>query len=229
MGRSNLMKQKTDTASAIEVLAKNIHMSYEQVASEVGVSKNTINNWMSNPDFIEKVYERYMQVSGTQLPYVIQAMIEEARLGNVHAAKLILEHFGKLEQKLHVKVESNFEKFISSVDAEDADFFDVTNEQSEVLDAIQEHVGDVNIKTPERPPSNNQPKVRDAYERARLKGKVSSKMKDVSEQDKQAQRYLIRKRAKEVGLEMLPPGRHSRSIKDDWMKKLEELEQKNEI
>ena len=99
MGRSSLIKQKADTTNAIEVLAKNIHMSYEQVASEVGVSKNTINNWMSNPDFIERVYERYMQVSGTQLPSVIQAMIEEARLGNVHAAKLILEHFLKLEQQ----------------------------------------------------------------------------------------------------------------------------------
>ena len=229
MGRSSLIKQKADTTNAIEVLAKNIHMSYEQVASEVGVSKNTINNWMSNPDFIERVYERYMQVSGTQLPSVIQAMIEEARLGNVHAAKLILEHFGKLEQKLHVKVESNFEKFISSVDAEEADFFDVTDEQTEVLNAIEEHVGDINIKTPERHPSNNQPRVRDAYEKARLNGKVKLRMKDVSEKDKQAQRYLIRKRAKAVGLEMLPPGRHSRSIKDDWMRKLEELEQKNEI
>ena len=153
MGRSSLIKQKADTTNAIEVLAKNIHMSYEQVASEVGVSKNTINNWMSNPDFIERVYERYMQVSGTQLPSVIQAMIEEARLGNVHAAKLILEHFGKLEQKLLVKVESNFEKFISSVDAEEADFFDVTDEQTEVLNAIEEHVGDINIKTPEPPSS----------------------------------------------------------------------------
>ena len=94
MGRSTLIKQKTDIATAVEVLAKNINMTYEQVANEVGVSKNTINNWMSNPEFIEKVYERYMQVAGAQLPYVVQAMIEEARLGNVHASKLILEHFG---------------------------------------------------------------------------------------------------------------------------------------
>ena len=227
MGRSTLVKQKTDIATAVEVLAKNINMTYEQVANEVGVSKNTINNWMSNPEFIERVYERYMQVAGAQLPYVVQAMIEEARLGNVHASKLILEHFGKLEQKLHVKVESNFEKFISSVDAEEADFFDITNEQTEVLNVIEQHIGDVNIEVPERHPSNNKPKLRDAYEKARLQGRVKSKMKDVSEKDKQAERYLIRKRAKAVGLEMLPPGRHSRSVKDEWMNKLEKLENEN--
>ena len=34
--------------------------------------------------------------------------------------------------------------------------------------------------------------------------------------DKQAERYLIRKRAKKVGLEMLPPGRHSKSVKNEW-------------
>tara|TARA_Y100001963_G_scaffold140135_1_gene206802 strand:- start:6582 stop:7265 length:684 start_codon:yes stop_codon:yes gene_type:complete len=224
MGRSTLVKQKTDIATAVEVLAKNINMSYEQVANEVGVSKNTINNWMSNPEFIERVYERYMQVAGAQLPYVVQAMIEEARLGNVHASKLILEHFGKLEQKLHVKVESNFEKFISSVNAEEADFFDITNEQTEVLDAIEQHIGDVEIEVPERHPSNDKPKLRDAYEKARLKGKVKSKMKDLSEKDKQAERYLIRKRAKKVGLEMLPPGRHSKSVKNEWLEKLEKLE-----
>ena len=227
MGRSTLIKQKADIATAVELLAKNINLTYEQVANEVGVSKNTISNWMSNSEFIEKVYERYMQVAGSQLPFVVQAMIEEARLGNVHAAKLILEHFGKLEQKLHIKVESNFEKFISSVDAEEADFFDITNEQSEVLDVIEEHVGDVKIEVPERHPSNDKPKLRDAYEKARLKGKVKSRMKDLSEKDKQAQRYLIRKRAKRVGLEMLPPGRHSRSVKDEWMKRLEELENEN--
>ena len=189
MGRSTLIKQKADIATAVELLAKNINLTYEQVANEVGVSKNTISNWMSNSEFIEKVYERYMQVAGSQLPFVVQAMIEEARLGNVHAAKLILEHFGKLEQKLHIKVESNFEKFISSVDAEEADFFDITNEQSEVLDVIEEHVGDVKIEVPERHPSNDKPKLRDAYEKARLKGKVKSRMKDLSEKDKQAQRY----------------------------------------
>ena len=47
------------------------------------------------------------------------------------------------------------------------------------------------------------------------------KEKEVS---KQANRYLIRKRAKAVGLELLPPGRKTRSERDEWMKELERLE-----
>ena len=108
MGNLTDIKKKNVSTRAIEVLSKNLHMTYEQVAKEAGVSKGTISTWMSNPDFIEKVYNRYMEVAGTELPAVVQAMIEEAKLGNVHAAKLILEHFGKLEQKLSIKVESNF-------------------------------------------------------------------------------------------------------------------------
>ena len=112
MGNLTDIKKKNVSTKAVEVLAKNLHMTYEQVANEAGVSKNTILKWMSNPDFIDKVYTRYMEIAGTELPAVVQAMIEEAKLGNVHAAKLILEHFGKLENKLQIKVESNFEKFI---------------------------------------------------------------------------------------------------------------------
>ena len=224
MGNLTDIKKKNVSTRAIEVLSKNLHMTYEQVAKEAGVSKGTISTWMSNPDFIEKVYNRYMEVAGTELPAVVQAMIEEAKLGNVHAAKLILEHFGKLEQKLSIKVESNFEKFMTKVDTEEADWFEVTNENVELLDVIAEQIGDTEIDLPERHISNDSPKLRDDYERARLKGKVTARTKELTEKDKQAERYLIRKRAKAVGLELLPSGRQSKSVKNNWLRKLEELE-----
>ena len=227
MGNLTDIKKKNVSTRAIEVLSKNLHMTYEQVAKEAGVSKGTISTWMSNPDFIEKVYNRYMEVAGTELPAVVQAMIEEAKLGNVHAAKLILEHFGKLEQKLSIKVESNFEKFMTKVDTEEADWFEVTNENVELLDVIAEHVGDTEIELPERHISNDSPKLRDDYERARLTGKITTRTKELTEKDKQAERYLIRKRANAVGLELLPSGRQSKSVKDNWLRKLEELEEQN--
>ena len=228
MGNLTDIRKKNVSTIAIEVLAKNLHMSYEQVAKEAGVAKGTISKWMSNPDFIEKVYSRYMELAGTELPAVVQAMIEEAKLGNVHAAKLILEHFGKLEQKLSIKVESNFEKFMSNVDSQEAEWFEVTNEETELLDVIAEHVGDDKIELPERHISNNSPKLRDDYERERLKGKVKARKIEISEKDKQAERYLIRKRAKAVDLELLGSGRHTKSERDRWMRKLEELDKKNE-
>ena len=228
MGNLTDIKKKNVSTVAIEVLAKNLHMTYEQVAKEAGVSKGTISKWMSNADFIDKVYTRYMEISGNQLPAVIQAMIEEAKLGNVHAAKLILEHFGKLENRMTLVHESNFEKFINNVDAEDADFFDVTNEHTQVLDAIAEHVGDTEIELPERHVSNDTPKLRESFEKERLKGKVKTKKIEISEQTKQAKRYLIRKRAQAVGLELLGSGRHTKSERDNWMRKLEKLEKEIE-
>ena len=228
MGKLTDIKKKNVSTIAIEVLAKNLHMNYEQVAKEAGVSKGTISRWMSNADFIDKVYIRYMELAGSQLPSVVQAMIEEARLGNVHAAKLILEHFGKLEQKLSIKVESNFEKFMTSVDAEEADWFDVKEEHIELLDVIAEHVGDENIELPERHISNDTPKLREAFEKERLKGKVKARKIEITEKSKQADRYLVRKRAKAVDLELLGPGRHSKSERDAWMRKLEELESQKE-
>tara|TARA_Y100000310_G_scaffold174616_1_gene174640 strand:- start:238 stop:921 length:684 start_codon:yes stop_codon:yes gene_type:complete len=226
MGNLTDIKKKNVSTVAIEVLAKNLHMTYEQVAKEAGVSKGTISSWMGNPDFIEKVYTRYMELAGTELPAVVQAMIEEAKLGNVHAAKLILEHFGKLEQKLSIKVESNFEKFMSNVDSQEAEWFEVTNEETELLNVIAEHVGDPEIELPERHISNDSPKLRDDYERARLNGKVTTRTKEITEKSKQAERYVIRKRAKAVGLELLGSGRHTKSERDAWMKKLIKLEQK---
>ena len=228
MGKLTDIKKKNVSTIAIEVLAKNLHMNYEQVAKEAGVSKGTISRWMSNADFIDKVYIRYMELAGSQLPSVVQAMIEEARLGNVHAAKLILEHFGKLEQKLSIKVESNFEKFMTSVDAEEADWFDVKEEHIELLDVIAEHVGDENIELPERHISNDTPKLREAFEKERLKGKVKARKIEITEKSKQADRYLVRTRAKAVDLELLGPGRHSKSERDAWMRKLEELEYQKE-
>ena len=227
MGKLTDIKKKNVSAIAIDVLAKNLHMTYEQVAKKANVSKGTISKWMAHPDFIDKVYTRYMEIAGSELPYVVQAMIEEAKLGNVHAAKLILEHFGKLEQKLSIKIESNFEKFMSNVDTEEAEWFEVTNDNVEVLDVIAEHLGDTEIELPERHVSNNSPKLRDAYEKERLKGKIKARKIEVSEKDKQAERYLIRKRANDVGLELLEPGRKSKSVKDAWMRKLEELEEQN--
>ena len=221
------IKKKNVSKHAIEVMAKNMHMTYEQVADTVGVSRNTICKWMSNADFIDKVYKRYMEIAGSELPAVVQAMIEESKLGNVHAAKLILQHFGKFEHKITHVHESNFEKFMKkteSIDVEDADFFEVNDDDVEILDVIAEHVGDKNIELPERHVSNDTPKLRDDYERARLNGRVTTKTKEIDEKGKQAQRYLIRKRAKAVDLELLGPGRHSKSERDAWMKKLERLE-----
>ena len=219
-----LMKNTDKIAinAAIDMIASNPGIKVKDVAKKLGLHTNTLSNWVNNPDVIDRIYKRYMQVAGNELPAVIQATIEEAKLGNVHAARLILEHFGKLENKLKIQVESNFEKFMKVDDTEEAEFFEVNENQEELLNELSND----KIVLPQRHISNDSPRVREAFEKERLHKKISTKREKKSETTDQAKRYLIRKRARAVGLDLLPPGRHSKSERNAWMKKLERLEKK---
>ena len=221
------MVKKTDKIAinaAIEMIANSPGIRYKDIADKLNVSSATIGNWMCSPMVIDKVYKRYMELAGNELPAVVQAVIEEAKLGNVHAARLVLEHFGKLENKLKIQVESNFEKFMKGDNAEEVEFFEVTDKQEEVLEMLS----DDNIKLPERHSSNDEPKARDDFEKNRLKYKVNKAKIKEAEVTKQSERYKIRRRAKAVNLELLSPGRHSKSERDNWMKELEKRE-KNKV
>jgi|TARA_Y100000310_G_scaffold328553_1_gene396864 hypothetical protein len=221
---NGLLKKET----AIEVIASNIGVDHKIVAEKIGISAPTMRSWLTDADFIEDVYIRYMEIAGFELPAVIQATIGEAKRGNVHAARLILEHFGKLENKLKIQVESNFEKFMKT-DTKDADFFDITDKQSDALDVVSEHL-DNTIQLPERDSSNNDPENRRKQEKKRLTQRTSaySRAKTKKAKTDQNERYKIRTRAKAVGLELLSPGRHSRSERDKWMQELEKRE-KNKV
>ena len=220
MGKIIKNTNKVAISAAIDMLASNPGIRYKDVGEKLGYSATTITNWMCSPVVIDRVYKRYMELAGNELPAVVQAIIEEAKLGNVHAARLILEHFGKLENKIKVQVESNFEKFMKGDDTEEAEFFEVTESQEEVLEILS----DSNIKLPERHSSNDFPKARDEFEKNRLKYKINEKQKNEEEIKRQSERYLIRKRAKLVDLDLLPPGRHTKTARDQWMRKLIQLE-----
>ena len=214
--------------AAVDMMASDLTLTYKDIASKLGVHPKTFSRWLKNSDFIDAVYKRYMEIAGVHIPSVVQAMIEEAKLGNVHAARLILEHFGKLENKIKIQVESNFEKFMKvDDDTEDAEFFDITDSQEEVLETLSEHIGGEDIKLPDRHPSNDFPKAREDFEKDRLKYRTKEVQKNEEETKKQAERYLIRKRAKAVGLDLLPSGRRTKSEREAWMKKLEALEKKS--
>ena len=218
LARSNGLLRKK---AAIEVMATNIGVEQKIVADKIGVSAPTMRSWLADPQFIEDLYTRYMEIAGFELPMVVQATIEEAKRGNVQAARLVLEHFGKLENRLKIQVESNFEKFMKS-DSQDAEFYEVTEGQEEVLEVLS----DSNIKLPERDTINNDPAQRRRDEKKRLKQRASiyNRTKTAEAKKEQNERYAIRKRAKAVDLDLLPPGRHTKTARDQWMRKLIQLE-----
>ena len=201
MAKMEKIRRKNAAIAAIDMFAKNPNMTYERVAQILDVTPKTISVWMSNPEFIDKMYSRYMEV---------------AKRGNVYAARLVLEHFGKLENKIKIQVESNFEKFMKVDETEDADFFEVSDEQEEVLELIS----DPNISLPERDPTNDTPEAKTFVEKKSLK----ATQKEITMMNRASERYKVRKRAKAVGLPLLSPGRHTRTERQQWMQKLEQLE-----
>jgi len=196
---------------AIEFIALNPSATKKEIANHVGVTDVTIWDWQKNPNFVDAVYETYMTKFGSQLPLVLESMIREAVSGNVQAGRLVLEHSGKLVKNVHVQVDSPFEKFLKS---------EVEFDEVEVIDAEE-----INFKElPERNPENDFPEKRKKKEKKNLQQAISKSKKKAKQLKARKERYQLLKRAKEVGLKPLPPGRWSKGKKEDWLNKLKKLE-----
>jgi hypothetical protein len=201
----------------------------KELAKELGVCNKTIVNWLNDPTVIDAIYKRYMEVAGIKLPAVITAMIREAEEGNVQAGRLVLEHFGKLDNRVKVQVVSPFEKFLKydlTEEIEDAEFI----ENDEVIDdlkLISSQYHDIvgkDIDLPNRNPVNNNPGARKHDEQRRNALSTQYEKKKLEKVQIQKNMYQRRKRAKEVGLELLPRGRQTQSVRNKWWDELERLE-----
>lgn len=216
----NVSKYRPNKLLAIELLSSNPGITQSQVAKQCDVSEKTVVNWMRDPNFVDVIYTRYMEVAGIELPLVIQAIIEEAKMGNVQAGRLILEHFGKLENRVTIQMESNFEKFMK---VEDAEVLDMEDDDILALDQISDQIG-TKEPLPTRDSSNDSPTRREKDEKKNLEKALSSVKVKEKEKEYQKEAYKTRKRAKAVGLELLPSGRHSKGTRLKWKEDLEKLE-----
>ena len=228
----DLVKKDKVRLLAIEILAMSPSISKLELAQKLEISRPALDKWMSDPLFIDAWYKRYMEVAGNELPNVIGAMIREAKEGNVQAGRLILEHFGKLDTRVKIQVESPWEKFMK-MEAQDAEFVideEITNgaiDIGEQASAIVSNVGDL----PDRNPSNDTPRLRESSEKKTLNLATSKARKKAVEKVTQQKMYQRRKRAKNVGLELLSAGRHSKGAREKWGKELEsrEIEKYGEV
>ena len=219
----NIKKYEPNKLLAIELLASNPSMNQRAVASKLGINERTVRLWLTDPDFIDEIYKRYMEVSGIELPAVIKAMIEEAKMGNVQAGRLILEHFGKLETRIKVQVESPFEKFMR-MDGEDAEFVEMSEEEQGEMDLVSKVMDMEDIELPERDIANSSPRLREKNEKKTLKESTIKQIKKEKVKKQLNNAYRLRKRANAVGLELLGSGRQSKGAREKWLKELERLE-----
>jgi len=214
---SNLVKsyKNPKKIAAIELFALNPGMTMQEVANKVETSRSTISFWRKDPNFLEACYDRYMVEFGTFLPSVLNSMIREAQAGNVQAARLVLEHSGKLVKNINVTIDSPFEKFLKAVpDAE------IVNDE-EIIDVIAE----IEIDEKELPPrSLKNQDVRVRQENAINTRAIQEEKKKLEYNKKQKKWYKWRQRAKAAGVEPLKGRRPTPAQRKDWENKVIEAE-----
>lgn len=214
---SNIAKFKRNPMkiAAIEMFALSPYTSSKKVAEKLGISIHTIHAWRKDPNFIEACYDRYMVEFGSQLPSVLNAMVREAQEGNVQAARLVLEHSGKLVKNVNITIDSPFEKFLKEVpNADDA-------EDAEVVEVMSDLKADFS-ELPSR-------KVENPIKR--IKEENILNMKAIKEEEKrqaynkkQREWHKWRTRAKKVGIEPLANRRPTPAQRAEWQRSIEEAE-----
>jgi len=202
---AEIKKNPTKTL-AIELLALNPALTIEKIATKVGVTVKTIYMWKQDPNFVEAIYDRYMLEFGLEIPSVLNAMVREAKEGNVQAGRLVLEHSGRLVKNINVTIDSPFEKFLKG-----AQVAEVVSDE-EIIDVAAV------VEDDEELPSRN---TEDQVKRTvREKKNIKAEIKKQEYNDKQKEWYRWRKRAKKAGIEPLKSRRPTPAQRKEWQNKI---------
>ena len=206
MDKVSELKKKPAKTLAIDYCAYT-NLTNKEIAKKVGVSEGSINGWKQDPNFIDAVYEKYMLKFGLEIPNILDSVVREAVSGNMVAARLALEHSGKLVKNINITVDSPFEKFLKAVpDAEVVD-------EGEVVDVgTFEHL-------PERKPQD----TAKVFKKDQVATKEAIKKAERNAQQKVW--YQWRKRAKAVGVEPLTSRRPTPAQRKEWEEKIIKAEE----
>ena len=99
---------------AIELFARDANIKQTEIARQLNVSDAAVSKWMKEPEFIDAIYDKFMVLAGRHLPGVVMALINEAKEGNVRAAELVLKHFNKLQDRVHIEINAPFMQFMNN-------------------------------------------------------------------------------------------------------------------
>ena len=211
---ANIKKNPAKTLAA-ELLALNPHLTIEKVASKVGVTERTVHLWKQDPNFVEAIYDRYMLEFGSEIPSVLNAMVREAKEGNVQAGRLVLEHSGKLVKNVNVTIDSPFEKFLKG-----AQVAEVVSDE-DIIEVAAEIVTE-DDGLPER---NTEDQGKRASREKKLTIKeIKKEEQRVKYNAKQKEWYRWSKRAEKVGVSPLKSRRPTPAQRKEWQNKIIQAE-----
>ena len=98
---------------AVDLYAHTPNIKHGEVAKQLEISDKTLLKLRKDGNFWYKVYSTFMQSFEGELPDILRAMCREAKAGNQMAARLVLEHSGKLQKNIHVTIASPFEQWLA--------------------------------------------------------------------------------------------------------------------
>ena len=208
-----------------EMMALNPGIKAAELSKKLNVSIETISNYRTDPDVIDMIYDRFMEVAGIHLPEILIAQIEEAKRGNTRAAELILKHFGKLQDTLILKVESPFMQHLKVADVEEAEI--VQDVAIDIGHSFEVKDQDKLPPLPERDPLNDTPNsVSRRQNKALRDAELKSKRTYADNKKRKAanERKRLRYRANKVGLKLLPPGKPTPESRRKWLDELHRRE-----
>ena len=186
--------------AAIERIAMDPGYETKKLSNELSVHPKTINRWKNDIGFISAVYDRFMDIAGKHMPDVILAQIEEAKAGNTQAATLVLKHFGKFQDTITIKIESPFDQFLKTNNAEEAEI--IEEDDAIAIGNSFELPEKIEVK---RNPINDKPITRVQRENKKL----SKAYRQKQIKQNRSERYVWLKRAEKVGISKLGQGRPS--------------------
>ena len=112
------MKFKGNRAKAVQLLAiPDSFRSYEKVAKELGVSRQTLFVWRQEPDFQAEVIKRSQEWMGDDFPVIVAAHIVKCKMGDMVAIK---EYYDRVLGKVIAPVDINLHGNLSMTNIADA-------------------------------------------------------------------------------------------------------------
>ena len=214
---SDLLK-RPDVMKAVELYALQPDITAAEVAKELGISASLVYVWRKNPNFVDAIYSRYMVEFGGELPAVLQAMVREAKAGNVQAGRLVLEHSGKLVKNVNITIDSPFEKFLK------ADKVEVEYEDAEI-EEIVDSIPDIDGELPKRNTEDQRQRVRKEKKKIKTAIKTEKQKQAYNNKRKEWNQWLSR--AKNMGVDPLPARRPTPAQKKVWREEI--VRRENEI
>ena len=68
--------------------------THEMLAAEIGIHRNTVGNWLRNPEFSKWLSSRRMEILDNSLVDIYKTLVYKAMAGDFNSMKLVLEMSG---------------------------------------------------------------------------------------------------------------------------------------